>query len=106
MIMMTLGEIFPPLLAFSGGLVLGAVFHLGLWWTVVQGLGARRSALWFPASLMLRVGGAVAGFYLLGAGRPARLLACLAGFVVAQILVMRFAPHAAAPAARSIDHAS
>lgn len=106
--MMNLGEMMPPALAFGGGLVLGAAFHLGLWWTVVHGLGTKRSALWFPASLLLRIGGTVAGFYLIGTGHWERFAACLAGFMVAQILVTGLAPRAAALGrlGRSTDHAS
>ena len=89
-------------LAFGGGVVLGAAFHAGLWWTVVRGLDARRSALWFPGSALLRMGGTAGCFYLIGAGHAQRFAACLAGFVIAQLLVAGFA----ARAGRSIDHAS
>jgi F1F0 ATPase subunit 2 len=108
MTMMNLDEMILPVLVFSGGLMLGAAFHLGLWWTVVRGLGAKRSALWFPASLLLRMGVTVAGFYLIGAGHWERFLACLAGFLVAHILVTVFAPRpdARSHPGRSIDHAS
>jgi F1F0 ATPase subunit 2 len=106
--MMNLSEMILPALAFSGGLVLGTAFHLGLWWTVVCGLAAKRSALWFPVSLLLRMGVTVVGFYLIGAGHWERFLACLAGFLVAQILVTVFAPppEARSNPARSLDHAS
>lgn len=106
--MMNPGELVPSVAAFGGGLALGAAFQLGLWWTVVHGLGARRSALWFPASLALRTGATVAGFYLIGAGRWERFLACLIGFLAAQLLVTGCAPRAAARSrpGRSTDHAS
>jgi F1F0 ATPase subunit 2 len=108
MIMMNLSEVFAPALAFSGGLVLGAAFHLGLWWTVVRGVANKRSALWFPASLLLRMGGTIAGFYVIGSGHWERFAACLVGFLLAQILATVFAPHAItlSRAGRSIDHAS
>jgi len=47
----------PP---FAAGLVLGAIFFGGLWWTVRRGLGAAQPALWFFGGLLLRMG--VAGF--------------------------------------------
>ncbi len=104
--MMNLVEPLLLALAFGGGLVLGTAFHLGLWWTVRCGLDAKRSALWFPASLLLRMGGTLAGFYLIGAGRWERYMACLAGFLVARMLVTRFAPSVTARAHRSTARAS
>jgi F1F0 ATPase subunit 2 len=89
-------------LAFAGGVVLGSAFHAGLWWTVVRGLDTHRSALWFPGSALLRMGGTVVVFYLIGAGHPQRFVACLAGFILAQVLVTGFA----ARTGRRIDHAS
>jgi F1F0 ATPase subunit 2 len=104
---MIVHEMLLPTLAFGGGLVLGAAFHLGLWWTVARGLGAKRSALWFPASLLLRMGGTMAGFYVVGAGRWERFLACLVGFLLAQLLATVFAPRAAlSPPRQSSNHAS
>ena len=75
------------LAAFGGGLLLGTAFHVGLWWTVVHGLRGPRSALWFPISALLRVALAAIGFYLIGAGHWPRLVACLGGFLVSQVLV-------------------
>lgn len=95
--MMTSSELSALALAGSGGLVLGAAYHLALWWTVARGLRTRGSALWFPASLLLRLGGTIIGFYLIGAGRWERYLGCLAGFLVAQVLATACAPRAAAP---------
>ncbi len=105
---MNLSEMFLPALAFGGGLLLGTAFHLGLLWTVVHGLRTQRSVLWFPASLLLRMGGTITGFYVIGAGRWERFLACLVGFLVAQILVTGLAPRAVAllRPGRSADHAS
>jgi F1F0 ATPase subunit 2 len=67
----------------AGGL-LGALFFGGLWWTIGKGVSSPRPAFWFLASLVLRIGVVLAGLYLVGRGHPQRLLACLAGFVVAQ----------------------
>ena len=36
------------------GLVLGAIFFGGLWWTVLKGVSAKQPALWFGLSLLLR----------------------------------------------------
>ena len=39
------------------GVALGVVFFGGLWWTVRKGTAAKRPALWFAGSLLLRTGG-------------------------------------------------
>lgn len=74
-------------LAWLAGSGLGAVFFGGLWWTVRKGVSANQPALWFLGSLLVRMGIALAGFYVVSGGHPDRLLACLAGFVVARPVV-------------------
>ncbi len=77
-----------PLLA---GMALGSFFFGGLWWTVRKGSTAANPALWFMGSFLLRTGVTLAGFYVVGAGDWRWLLAMLAGFVFARILLTRFA---------------
>jgi F1F0 ATPase subunit 2 len=77
------------LVALAAGLALGTVFFGGLWWTVARGLGSRFAALWFFGSLLLRTGVALFGFYLVGRGSWERLLVCLAGFLIARLIVTR-----------------
>jgi F1F0 ATPase subunit 2 len=81
----------PLMLVLAGtvGLLLGAVFFGGLWWTVRKGVSSPRPALWFIGSMLLRTGIVLAGFYLVGGGQWQRLLVCLLGFVIARFLVMR-----------------
>ncbi len=74
-------------LAGIAGVVLGAIFFGGLWWTVRKGLSSGRPALWFFGSLLLRTGIVLAGFYLISDGRWKRLLACLLGFFIARFIV-------------------
>ena len=50
-------------LALVTGVLLGAMFFGGLWWTVQKGVASTRSALWFFGSLWLRTSMALAGFY-------------------------------------------
>lgn len=80
-------ELSPVLLALAAGLLLGALYFGGLWWTVVHGITARYAALWFFVSLLLRTGVAMLGFYLVARGSWERLVVCLAGFVVARFIV-------------------
>ncbi len=77
----------PLLLAAAAGLVLGAIFFGGLWWTVRKGLTARQPALWFLGSMLLRMAITLAGFYFVGRGDWRRLVACLFGFVIARFVV-------------------
>jgi len=78
-------------LAWMAGLLLGAIFFGGLWWTVRLGVASSRPALLFPGSLLLRTVVVVAGFYFVGDGQWQRLLACLFGFFVARFIVIRLA---------------
>lgn len=76
-------------LAILAGLVLGALFFGGLWWTVQKGVASPRPALWFITSMMLRTGITLTGFYLVSGVDWKRLLACLLGFIVARIIITR-----------------
>jgi F1F0 ATPase subunit 2 len=82
-------EALPLLLAFALGVILGIMFFGGLWWTVARGIGSRYAALWFLLSLLLRTSAAMLGFYLVGRGSWEKLAACLAGFVLARLVVTR-----------------
>ena len=75
-------------LAAVAGLLLGAVFFGGLWWTVRRGVASTRPVSWFAGSLLLRMGIALAGLYVVGHGQWQRLLSCLLGFIVARFVVM------------------
>lgn len=77
------------LLALIAGGLLGAMFFGGLWWTVRKGVSSPRPALWFFASMLLRMGIAVGGFYFVAGGQWERLLACLVGFLLARLVVTR-----------------
>ena len=77
------------LLAVVAGALLGGLFFGGLWWTVRRAVSSKSPALWLLGSLLLRTGIILAGFYMLARGHWERLLACLLGFLVARLLVMR-----------------
>lgn len=76
-------------LALFTGILLGAIFFGGLWWTVLKGVSARQTALWFGLSFMLRTAIALAGFYFVSGADWKRLLVCLTGFIAARFIVMR-----------------
>lgn len=84
---MTTGDVVPLVLAAAAGLVLGATFFGGLYWTVRHGVSSRSPALWFFGSLVVRMSVALAGFYVVSDGHWQRLVACLLGFVLARLVV-------------------
>ena len=83
-------------LALSTGAFLGVFFFGGLWWSVQKGVVSDRPALWFLGSLLLRSSLILAGFYFVSQGHWSRLVACLVGFLVARIIVVRRLTHAPA----------
>ena len=97
-----MSEIVQMTLALLAGMVLGAMFFGGLWWTVQKGLASTKPALWFLGSLLLRTGMALAGFYFVSGGDWKRLLACLFGFIIARLIVTRLT---AMPMSKEISHA-
>jgi len=72
------------------GMALGVVFFVGLWGTVRLSVSSPYPGLLIFISLFLRVGIALVGFYLVAGGRWYPLLACLLGFVVARVMIIRF----------------
>lgn len=76
-------------LALLAGVVLGAFFFGGLWWTVQKGLTSESPALWFFGSMLLRTGLILAGFYYVSQGHWSMLVACLGGFLIARVFVVR-----------------
>lgn len=79
-----LGALAPSL---GAGLLLGAFFFGGLWWTVLRCVSSRQPGLWFMGSMLVRTGITMAGFYLVGGTHWERWLSCLLGFLVARYVV-------------------
>ena len=78
---------------FSAGMALGLLYFLGLWWTVRKLPTMKFPALWAIVSFVVRSGIALAGLYLVMAGRWENLLACMAGFTLIRLwLVHRLKP--------------
>ncbi len=75
--------------ALAAGGALGVIFFGGLWLTVRKAVSSPSPALWFFGSLLLRMGVALAGFYVVSNGHWQRLPACLIGFVAARTAVLR-----------------
>ncbi len=100
---MSMNETLTLVLAWVAGAGLGAMFFGGLWWTVRRGAASPRRALWFVASALLRISVALGGFYLVGGGQWERLLACLVGFVMARLIVMRLTRPSAGQPPRALE---
>jgi F1F0 ATPase subunit 2 len=77
------------LLSFVAGLFLGVIFFGGLWLTVRRGLQSNNPALWFAASLLLRTTLIVVTFLFVAQGHWSRLLACVLGFLISRLMVVR-----------------
>ena len=103
-----MNETITLVLAWVTGLLLGAIFFGGLWWTVRKGLSSQRSAFWFLGSLVLRTSISLAGFYFVAGGHWERVLVCLLGFVMARLVVTRLTRAVEVPGclAREESHAS
>jgi F1F0 ATPase subunit 2 len=85
------------------GVLLGAFFFGGLWWTIRSSSPSQWSGLLFSASLLLRMAVAVTGFYLVTHGEWQKLVACLAGFLLARIAVTRLIRIPAAKSTRILQ---
>ncbi len=86
---------------FIAGVLIGAIFYGGLWWTVRR-ICAKAAGLWLAGSFLVRTAIALAGFYAVARGAWHGTAACLVGFLVARIAVTysaRVRPAASPPAA-------
>ena len=82
-----MNETLALILTLLAGVLLGAIFFGGLWWTIRRGVSSKQPAALFFFSLLLRTGIALAGFYFVARGDWRRILSCLLGFILARILV-------------------
>lgn len=90
-----MNEVLLLALSLSAGMLLGTIFFGGLWWTVRKGVSSEQPAFWFFGSLLMRMSIVLAGFYFVAGGHWERLLLCLAGFVIARMVVTRLTRSAA-----------
>ena len=102
-----MNEIWSLVPALVAGMLLGAMFFGGLWWTVRKGISSTRPARWFSGSLLLRTTLTLAGFYVVSDGHWEKLLVCLLGFTIARLIVTRLTRLTEKPPrlAQEADHA-
>lgn len=85
-----MSEMARVLAAALAGILLGGFFFGGLWWTVRETLSSPQAALWFSGSFLARTAGTLIGFYFAAQGDWRRMAGCVAGFLGARLLVLRF----------------
>ena len=85
-----MSEIVRVLAAVLAGMLLGVFFFGGLWWTVRKTLSSPQAALWFSGSFLVRTAVVLVGFYFVAQGDWRRMAGCVAGFLGARLLVVRF----------------
>ena len=74
---------------FAVGLLLGAFFFGGLWWTTKKAIGSKFPILWFFCSLIIRLGVTLVVLYYVSRNHWERMLICLLGFIIARIIIVR-----------------
>ena len=87
---MTMNEIINLLPGLLAGIGLGIVFFGGLWLTIQKGLQSKKSGLIFTGSFIIRMTVILVGFYYVGANDWQMMLACLAGFLIARLVITRY----------------
>ena len=85
-----MNEIINLLPALFAGIALGVIFFGGLWFTIQKGLRSKKSALIFTGSFIIRLVIIVSGFYFVGGNNWQKMLVCLAGFLIARIVITRY----------------
>ena len=77
------------MLALFVGILLGAIFYGGLWWTVRRIVSSKTPGIWLIGSFFLRSIIAIGGFLVVARGDWRSILACFIGFLAARIGVTR-----------------
>jgi F1F0 ATPase subunit 2 len=77
------------MLALFVGILLGAIFYGGLWWTVRRIVSSKTPGIWLIGSFVLRSMIAIGGFLFVARGDWRSILACFIGFLAARIGVTR-----------------
>jgi F1F0 ATPase subunit 2 len=82
-------EAFILMLGLFVGILLGAIFYGGLWWTVRRIVSSKTPGIWLIGSFFLRSMIAIGGFLFVARGDWRSILACFIGFLAARIGVTR-----------------
>lgn len=85
---MKMNEIVNMLPSLLVGVFLGTIFFGGLWLTVRKGLNSKKSALIFTGSFIIRITITLIGFYFVVQYGWEKMLVCLAGFLIARVVIV------------------
>jgi F1F0 ATPase subunit 2 len=85
-----MNELSNMVLPFIVGLLLGAIFFGGLWFTVKKLVISKTPALLMVGSFVFRISIVLLGFYFTGSGDWKKLIVCLIGFIVARFVVIHY----------------
>jgi F1F0 ATPase subunit 2 len=77
------------LMSFLGGALLGVFYFNSLWKTVKKVTDEGRQGMFMITGYFIRTGIVLAGFYLIMSGRWERMVAALAGFIIAREIMKR-----------------
>jgi F1F0 ATPase subunit 2 len=77
------------LMSFLGGTLLGAFYFNSLWKTVKKVTGEGKQGVFLITGYFIRTGIVLAGFYIIMSGRWERMIAALAGFIIAREIMKR-----------------
>ncbi len=91
-----ISDLFSILVTLLAGFGLGVVFYGGLWITIRALPGSRHPTLLALGSFWGRTALVLGGLILATGHRWQNAVACLAGFIVARMVLVRRVPHAAA----------
>ena len=103
-----MNDVLPLVAAGVAGIVLGTMFYGGLWWTIRQSMASTQPALWIFASVLVRMGITLSGFYVVAGIHWERLVVCLIGFLIARggvTWVTRLPKEQAVAATKEASHA-
>ena len=84
-------------LAILEGVLLGAFFFGGLWWTIQKAVSSKLPAFWFLGSMIFRMGVVLTGVYFVCHEHLSRIFPCLLGFVIGRLAVGYFVKTMARP---------
>lgn len=84
-----MNEIIKMVLVLMAGFILGVVFFGGLWFTVKNGVQSKKSTLIFAGSFLIRMAIILFSFYFMVQLGWENAVVCLAGFLIARVVVIR-----------------
>jgi len=75
-------------LSFIAGLGVGAVFYMGLWWTIFMRFSSKHLALWWWTSFVFRILATASVFYFIANEHVERYALLLLGFMLSRKIVI------------------